>query len=482
MKQEEKIWISKKEYDILKKENKELKEFNDELLNKMTLLFNRIDELEKEIKSQQKTIAIFRGEKLPKKNSSNSNIPPTKDLFRVDSRRSLRIKSNLKPGRQFGHPGHFLEVRLDPEQHIHLRPDQCDRCGRTLNNSNWILRDSRQLIDIPPYKPITYQYNRYETMCSCGCISQGKYPELLNAPIQYGSRLRSLISYMSVRQYIPFKRLTEMLQDCFGVKVSEGFIANSLLRSANKAQGIYEHIKEQLKVSDWVGSDETLIFVNGKKNTLWTWQNNNYTFLASTKSRHSMQVENLFYHGFPNAILSSDQYAVHLSTPAKGHQICWVHLLRKIQYLTEIQDHYWLKKIKAIYKKAVRLKKLNNAYRKNDNHTKELEKQLNQLLLRRLHQKTHPLITKFQKSLKKNRQNLLTFLYYHDVPPDNNSSEQTIRNAKVKMKISGGFKSLQHAYAIIRSVIDTASKNNCNVLNIIADIEMGKDIAFLRPE
>ncbi|MBT3802545.1 MAG: transposase, partial [Bacteroidetes bacterium] len=62
--------------------------------------------------------------------------------------------------------------------------------------------------------------------------------------------------------------------------------------------------------------------------------------------------------------------------------------------------------------------------------------------------------------------NILTFLYYHDVPPDNNGSERAIRNVKVKQKISGFFKSTNGAqtFAINRSIIDTIIKSRNNVL------------------
>lgn len=65
------------------------------------------------------------------------------------------------------------------------------------------------------------------------------------------------------------------------------------------------------------------------------------------------------------------------------------------------------------------------------------------------------------------RQNIFTFLFVEDVPPDNNGSERAIRNVKVKQKISGQFKLGQTAqnFAQIRSVIDTTIKNNQNVLN-----------------
>lgn len=64
----------------------------------------------------------------------------------------------------------------------------------------------------------------------------------------------------------------------------------------------------------------------------------------------------------------------------------------------------------------------------------------------------------------------LSFLYYLEVPPDNNGSERAFRNAKVKMKVSYQFKSIDFAthYAIIRSVIDTTIKNSNNVFEALS--------------
>jgi len=60
--------------------------------------------------------------------------------------------------------------------------------------------------------------------------------------------------------------------------------------------------------------------------------------------------------------------------------------------------------------------------------------------------------------------------------PDNNGSEQTIRNVKIKTKISGHFRSERGAarFAILRSVIDTTIKNTKNVfeaLTIVANLQ-----------
>ncbi|MDR1666656.1 MAG: transposase, partial [Bacteroidales bacterium] len=81
--------------------------------------------------------------------------------------------------------------------------------------------------------------------------------------------------------------------------------------------------------------------------------------------------------------------------------------------------------------------------------------------------------------LQKHRQSIFTFLIYPNVPPDNNGSERAIRNVKVKTKVSGQFRNPEgkgaERFARIRSVIDTALKNNqdvCFALKCLANIQI----------
>jgi len=75
----------------------------------------------------------------------------------------------------------------------------------------------------------------------------------------------------------------------------------------------------------------------------------------------------------------------------------------------------------------------------------------------------------FQKRMKKYSSYLFTFLDDLAIPYENNSSERAIRNMKVKMKVSGMFKTYHGAqnFAIIRSVIDTSTKNNKRIFNAL---------------
>jgi hypothetical protein len=100
-----------------------------------------------------------------------------------------------------------------------------------------------------------------------------------------------------------------------------------------------------------------------------------------------------------------------------------------------------------------------------------LERELDNLLADTLDPKHKEMIA-FQKRIIRYRDHVFTFLYHPDVPPDNNGSERAIRNVKVKQKISGQFKILSAAenFAILRSIIDTAIKNNQNVLHALSVI------------
>src|SRR5258707_1710187 len=72
--------------------------------------------------------------------------------------------------------------------------------------------------------------------------------------------------------------------------------------------------------------------------------------------------------------------------------------------------------------------------------------------------------------LKTFKTETLRFLTDFDVPFTNNLAEQDLRMMKVKMKISGSFRTLDGAqiFARLRSVVSTARKQGCNILQTLA--------------
>jgi transposase len=413
-----------------------------------------------------------------KKDSRNSSFPPSSDLFRKT--KSLRPASVKKSGGQIGHSGSTLEMCSAPDKITELKPAFCKNCGASLSAASFELKAKRQVIELPPIVPICEEFRQYTCQCpSCLVPQLADFPRGVHAPIQYGSSVESLVSYFSAYQYVPFARLQDLFEHVFSLPLSQGTIGNVLERSAEKCEGIYQHIKSQIRQSEVVGSDETSARVNGDNWWVWVWQNIRNTFIACSKNRGSETINSIWKEGLPNSVLVSDRWAAHLKVNTKGHQICLAHLLRNLNFLEESEKHAFSDSFKELIAAVfdIRKKRLlekKSAFQVDDPEAMDLEKKLNSLLLITIDRQKHPNTAIFQASMIKNRNHLLPCLYNFEVPPDNNASERAIRNIKVKQKVSGQFKSGQNSFCVIRSVIDTLRKRNVQVLpclNLICKLQ-----------
>ena len=429
-----------------------------------TLLKARIDVLERELARYT-----------TRKNSNNSSMPPSKDENKPPRTSSLREKSNRKAGGQPGHEGKTLEMTETPDEIIDHHSCFCPECGKDVSELPFEFSGKRQVIEIPTIKQIVTEHRVYRCTCSCGKIVESDFPVGVDSPVKYGKSIETIIGYLSVRQYLPFKRLQEMMNDVFSVQISEGGLHWLMNRLASKGADAYEMIRQRVLHSQVIGTDETGVKINGKNHWFRTWQNNRATFIAPSTNRGTTTIMENMNGISGEAVLVHDCWKAHFQTPIKTHQLCTAHLERETKYLEELYKVAWPVRFRNMLREAHKLKKqFAPADYYYPNHLCSLlEKELDNLLSETLDPKHKELIA-FQKRITKYRDYVFTFHYHPDVPPDNNGSERAIRNVKVKQKISGQFKILSAAenFAILRSIIDTAIKNNQNVLhalNVIAD-------------
>jgi transposase len=428
------------------------------------LLLSRVEKLEK-------LVALFTTKSNFTKNSKDSSLsstPPSQDIGRSNTK-SLREKSTLKSGGQSGHEGSTLAMSATPDEVIVHRPVVCKHCNNDLQDADFNLKSRKQEIYIPPIVPLYREHQVHSCVCNhCGVQVEGTMPSHLKGNIQYGSEIIGLIGYLSVRQYMPYARIAEFMQNLLGLPISEGTIDNAIKSLAKKAKPVYDAIQSKVEQSTVVGGDETGIKIKGKKGWLFVFQTTALTFLVASLTRGFSNISKYFENGFPMATYVSDSLAAQLKTPSKHKQLCLVHLIRELKNFVKAVDCKWSEELKDLLKEAIALKKelLPVEYGKNNKRIQELESKLDQLLNVNLTQK-HEKIQAFAFRLIKYRDAVFTFLYHYKVPPHNNSSEQGVRNAKVKMKVSGQFNSLDGAqcFAILRSVVDTAIKNNQNPIN-----------------
>ena len=430
---------------------------NESLEKENAFLSNRIKELEH------------------KKHSSNSSVPPSKDENRKT--RSLRKKSGKKSGGQLGHKGTTFKMRSHIDEIVNHEPIFCQGCGAGLQDEKK-LRERRQVIDIPPIKTKVTEHRVYENQCNhCGHVNCGSFPDEVKSPISYGKGIETLIAYFSVRQYISMNRIQEILSSVFNVKISEGTINNKLNKYADKCGWIYEQIKLRLLKSHWIGTDETGYRLNGKKAWMWTWQDSKYTLLHASTNRGKKTIDEVYPNGLPNSILVHDCWKPHFNMDCHTHQLCLAHLLRELEYFIERRSHKWAYEFACLLRKAI---KLHHILLNDSNSSYDKAKAIQTVKRAAIGLMNKPLAIKnkklkaFQNRMRKYSSYLFVFLNDKSVPYDNNSSERAIRNMKVKMKVSGMFKTYKGAqtFATIRSVIDTCIKNDkpiFNALNLVTE-------------
>jgi transposase len=403
------------------------------------------------------------------KKSGTSHTSPSHDISRSNAK-SLREQSDKKTGGQAGHQGSTLQMSINPDEIIEYKSNYCSRCSCPLNMDMAVLQDRRQEVDIPLVQARYIEHRSYSTQCICGHENRSDIPSHLKSPIQYGSGVQATVAYLFSYQYLSYSRIKQTMSDCFNISLSEGTIDNLLEKLAVLAEPIYDQIQSRLKESKVVGGDETGTKINGQKGWFHVWQNKTLTFIVASATRGYATAETFFSQGFKRAVYVSDCWSGQLKTPAIGHQLCLVHLLRELTNFEDALKCEWSAALKQLFKRAIKIKQeLRRVdYLNPPPIINQLEIELQKMLevdTSNFHKKSKA----FVKRLIKNKESIFTFLSFEHVPYDNNGAERAIRNIKVKTKISGSFRSQQGAnrYAILRSVIDTAIKNGQDVFSAL---------------
>lgn len=405
------------------------------------------------------------------KNSSNSSRPPSSDFYRPrrSKRYSLRTQNGRKPGGQPGHPGSTLRFCADPpDQIITHAMAVCAACGKDLSSVSGTEEQTHQVVDIAIPKRVIINHISFTKRCTCGHCNTAPFPLGAEGPVNYGNNIRGLVANLSARQYMPYKRTVEFLEDVFGIPMSQGTVTNLLAQFEKSATSWYNDIQQKILKAPVVGADETSAKVNGAKNWFHTYQTPQLTFIGFHPSRGKKAQEYFYPHGLPYSILVTDCLAMQLSTPAAAHQVCLAHILRELHAFEEIHpEERWPTDMKELLMKALELGRTTHGIKE----VKVIEKEFARLL--KSNQSHAPgKIPAFWKRMNTHRDKVFTFLHHQGVPGDNNGSERAIRCVKVKQKVSGQFKTPTgaHRYAISRSIIDTLIKQHKNVHQQLAKI------------
>ena len=443
----------RKTVDSLYAENRSLNRNVDRLLKENRELRKRLEKYDK-----------------PPKDSGNSSIPPSKEPIRAEIERrtkSLRAKSDKPVGGQIGHEGTTRKMVDTPDEIEELSSQYCRECGRDLSEIEGVLDYVRQEIDLPPIMPVYRERRFYRKVCTCGCCNRDYAPRRRGGnAITFGKNIRAITTYLSVVQCIPYERLQSLFATMFNVSISQGTLANIVREMLDKSRPAIELIERLIRKSAVVGFDESGCYVNGKLNWSWIAQTAYLTLVFRGAGRGARVLEERFGESLKNMIAVTDRHSAYFVIDFLNNQICLAHLLRNLEYLNDIdKEQMWAKEVQTLLQEAIHLRN----EKPDDVIPKEIWlTRLDSLLKQNLDNLRNE-FNELKRGIIKCRDYIFNFLDNPAIPSDNNGSERGIRKLKVKLKISGCFRSETGADAFhaLHSIADTAWKNGQSPLHAI---------------
>jgi transposase len=422
-----------------------------------------IERRDEKIRALEEELAQFRQ---PAKTPENSSVPPSRGqkANRVERRRGRKL------GPKRGHVG-VSRARSEPDVVVKCRPSVCDGCGEPLPQTGGRQVGRSQVIELPPIEPVVIEGRQYAMTCAhCGVQTVGTYPAGLEPHRTFGPRIEAQLSYFHERHHVGYERLVELCRDVFGLKISQGGIENALARLVERARPTYAAIRETVRGSPVINSDETGARVAGKTQWQWVFQTPEASYHVIAPSRGG-EVLTAFLGGVAPEVWGSDLWAPQMLIPAGAHQICHRHQARDLTFAVEadpLNERMWAIELRHVFGRAIKLHHERGAISAASFARRQtlIENATDRLVFdQSVAPKTEA--ARLQQRYRLHRDSLYVFLERDDVDPTNNSSERDLRPSVIHRKVIGGFRSAwgAEASAIRTSIIATARKQGQNILD-----------------
>jgi transposase len=419
--------------------------------------------------------------------SSNSSKPPSSDGLRKKPRisGSLRGRSGKPSGGQKGHDGGTLRQVADPDDAVRHEACACGHCGWSLDQKAAIGIEKRQVFDFPERPLLVTEHQATIYRCAhCRGVTKAAFPEGVVSPMQYGERIKAAAIYLNIHQLIPEDRTAQALSDLFGAPlICPASVVAWVGKKARALGHVYKAIGERVAEAKVRHLDETGYRIAGKLHWLHTTSSLAFTYYRAGEKRGDIPVD------LQGGVVVHDHFLPYRGMDTVDHAFCNAHILRELQGLIEFEKEPWAELMRDTLLEA---NAAVNAARKAGSSA--LPPQTLAAFVERywaavrlglaFHRELPKLETKspsrgrpkqrqghnLLERLKTFKTETLRFMTDFDVPFTNNLAEQDLRMMKVKMKISGCFRTLDGAeiFATLRSVVSTARKQGANILQTLA--------------
>ena len=424
-------------------------------------------------------------EKLTKKNSANSSIPPSQtgpDETAVGKGKKSSAKGEAKVT-TIGNTRTVEIVTL-------LDVIACKNCGHDLSQAKCECVARRTRIDIIFEKTAEHFDAEVKKCSECGDLTKAAFPKGLAGPLQYGNGIKAYVIQLLVAQMLSLSRAAQMVASLIGQVISEATLLSYVMRLHLALADWEETAKTQLLVAKCINTDETSLKVDKKNHWIHVYSAGDITLKLLHQKRGTEAVEEFGIIPAYGGVIVHDCWASYLSYEHLKHGLCGSHLLRELQFAIDANGYRWAKNMKRLLRLACKMVSTAEDKCLSTETNAKLERLYTKIMLAGgnelppIPEKTNGKRGKVAKSdahnlwerLDKHQSAVLLFASNPDVAFTNNRAERDLRMTKVKQKISGCFRTEKYAkaYCRISSYLQTMNNKGVNPLVAVSWALSGK--------
>ena len=396
----------------------------------------------------------------PPKTPDNSSKPPSQG-----QKQSLPDDKTRAPRKS--RPGVGRALHPNPDREIERKLSACPNCAAAFPEGLQTPQQVYDRIELPPVRPDVTRVRLFGGRCACcGERAAAEAPAGLEPGSPFGQSIAAMVVYLHYAHAIGMERLALLMDELFGLSISEGAISNILARAREPLLDAAAAIEKVVLASPVVCSDETSVRVKGKTWWEWVFIGTRAVLHTIVPSRGKAVVTDLFGAIRPEVWVSD------MLGSQKGHgvewQVCLAHLIRDAKYATEDGDTAFSAPFRRLLLRAMAIGKRRDTLKDTTlrQYLYDVERRLDRIIgavpIGEAGRKLH-------KRMRANRAHLFVFMTNRAVPYTNNASERHLRPSVIFRKVTNGFRCEWGAetYAGFRSVVSTAKANGASVLDAV---------------
>jgi len=415
--------------------------------------------------------------------SRNSSKPPSFDGLGKPAPKSLRGKSGRKPGGQGGHLGKTLAQVADPDEVVRHDPTRCRGCGARLARAPEVGLARRQVFDLPPIAIRVTEHELVSRLCTCGTVTTADAPDGVNAPVQYGPRIKAIMVYLYMGQYLSKHRTAVAMSELFATPVSDGTVSSATARAAKDLGGFAAAVSKKIAAADVAHFDETGFRVKGKLHWLHSASTPEYALITCDPKRGCEAMDRAGILPNFTGIAVHDAWAPYDTYKQMTHALCNAHVLRELIAVTDYHaqpgdSKPWCWAGQAIDSLIALIELAAAGPIDPAQLATHRELLTHAAIIGTTTPVPGPVGAKHRALARRinNRiEDYLRFTTDPRVPADNNAAEREIRMAKLRQKVSGGMRTPTGAkhFAILRSYLSTTAKHGIDSLDALIQLTTG---------